>query len=233
MQNDEILYQITYEDIKNKEILFNHIYLNDKINYYISDDFSKEFYIQAASCGFICTSIVLDDKFYLLPEIQFEYAILDFEDLHIGKKIKKLFKRDDYVFYENYNLEEVLEKIDFYHKKDNWLVDKYKDLILSFKDDKNPNFQIKTFELRQKDTKELIAGEVGYVVNKIYTSLTGFCSKEKRYNNYGKLQLVLLAKHLEKNHYRFWNLGHPYMQYKFDLGAKEYTRLEFLERFLI
>ncbi len=85
-------------------------------------------------------------------------------------------------------------------------------------------------ELYDKRTKELIAGEIGYKINSTYTSLTGFSLKEKIYNNWGKLQLVLLAQYLEKNNYSFWNLGHPYMQYKFDLGAKIYSREEFLEK---
>ena len=44
--------------------------------------------------------------------------------------------------------------------------------------------------------------------------------------------LPFLAKYLEKENYAFWNLGHPYMQYKFDLGAIKYSRDEFLKRWL-
>ena len=52
----------------------------------------------------------------------------------------------------------------------------------------------------------------------------------KKYNNYGKLQLIELSKHLEKKGYDFWNLGHPYMDYKFQIGAKKYSRNDFLNR---
>ena len=78
----------------------------------------------------------------------------------------------------------------------------------------------------------LIAGEIGYKIGKTYTSLSGFSKKDKKYNNWGKLQMILLAKHLEENSFSFWNLGHPYMQYKFDLGAKLYSREDFLEKWL-
>jgi hypothetical protein len=44
--------------------------------------------------------------------------------------------------------------------------------------------------------------------------------------------MVLLALYLENNNYSFWNLGHPYMQYKFDLGAISFSREEFLKRWL-
>jgi len=58
--------------------------------------------------------------------------------------------------------------------------------------------------------------------------LSGFCSKEKRYSGFGTLQLVLLAKHLEKKDFAFWNLGHPFMEYKKHLGATVLEREEFL-----
>ncbi len=230
MSTNSTISYICKEDLQDTDFICKYIYDNTKVNYYYSDDFSQDFYIKLAKLAFISTSLYANDTLYLLPEIQFEYAILDFKDLHISKKVKKLLKKDDCILYKNYDLKEVLDKIDFYHQKDNWLVGKYKDLILDLQNYENTDFEIKSFELRNKTTKKLISGEIGYKINDIYTSLTGFCSKEKRYNNYGKLQLVLLAKHLEQNNYKFWNLGHPYMQYKFDLGAKQYTRSDFLKR---
>ena len=78
-------------------------------------------------------------------------------------------------------------------------------------------------------TKKLISGEIGYKIGKIYTSLSGFTTKEKKYNNCGKLQLVLLNNYLKETGVKLWNLGHPQLQYKIDLGAKIYNRIDFLE----
>lgn len=233
MAKKQILYLIGQEELEDKNILFNYIYPNEKSNYYLSDDFSKDFYIKLAFYGFITTSISFENKFYLLPEIQFEYAILDFENLHISKKIKKLLNQNNFEFSINKDFNLVLENLEKYHKT-NWLQNKYKELILSLIDYVHPtiDFEIMSVELYDKDTKELIAGEIGYKINSTYTSLTGFSSKEKKYNNWGKLQLVLLAIYLEKKNFSFWNLGHPYMQYKFDLGAMSYSRKEFLKRWL-
>jgi hypothetical protein len=89
-----------------------------------------------------------------------------------------------------------------------------------------------SIELYDKNNEKLVSGEIGYMISKTYTSLTGFSSKSKLYNNWGKLQMVLLAFYLEENRFDFWNLGHPYMQYKFDLGAKLYSRDDFLKRWL-
>ena len=68
-------------------------------------------------------------------------------------------------------------------------------------------------------------------------------AKEDYKNNYGRdpkgIWLSECAyypgqdKYLEKNNFSFWNLGHPYMQYKFDLGATSFSREEFLKRWLL
>ena len=233
MKEKSVVYYLSLEDIKDKNILFNYIYANLDSNYYISDDLSAEFYALQAVSGFIATSISLENKFYLVPEMQFEYAILDFENLHIGKKVKKLLDKNDFTFSINTNISEVIKNIQTHHKT-NWLTNEYHEILKKTKEYKNPNinFELLSIELWDKSGTLLIAGEIGYKINSTYTSLTGFCLKDKKYNNFGKLQIVLLALYLEKNNYSFWNLGHPYMQYKFDLGAISFSREEFLKRWL-
>ena len=90
------------------------------------------------------------------------------------------------------------------------------------------DFQVVSVILREKG--EAVAGEIGYIIGRTYTSLSGFSSREKAYNHYGTAQLVLLAQHLEKESFDFWNLGQPYMSYKLSLGAKIYDRHSFLKR---
>lgn len=200
MQQD-FLYLIDKNDIKEKNTLIN-IYSNTNVNYYLSDDFSKEFYILLAKTGFISTSIFIDNLFYLLPEIQFEYAILDFDNLHINKRVKKLINQNNFEFLINKDINKNLEKLNDYHK-DNWLTNKYKDLIVNLYKNPDNNFSILSIELYDKNSKELIAGEIGYKINSTYTSLSGFSSKDENYKNWGKLQMVLLAFYLEKNNFSF------------------------------
>ena len=233
MKEKSVVYYLSLEDIKDENILFNYIYANLDSNYYISDDLSAEFYTLQAISGFITTSINLENKFYLVPEIQFEYAILDFENLHISKKVKKLLNKNDFIFSINTNMKEVIKNIQTHHKS-NWLTNEYYEILEKVKEYKNPNidFELLSIELWDKSKTILIAGEIGYKIGSVYTSLTGFCLKDKKYNNFGKLQMVLLSLYLEKNNFSFWNLGHPYMQYKFDLGAITYKREAFLKRWL-
>lgn len=224
----EQIYYINYEDIINKEVLKKYIYPNLDNNYYWSDNFDAKFYIQLAKAGFITVTYKADDKIILLPEIQREYAILDFENLKIPKKVKKLLDKNIYKFSINKHFNEVLSKIKNYHQ-DSWVEEKYIKLLNEVKNLNSDEFSLITVELTDKDNK-LIAGEIGYMISKTYTSLTGFFVREKEYNNCGKLQLILLANYLKDNEFAFWNLGHPYMEYKYDLGAKIYDRTEFLYR---
>ena len=203
--------------------------MND--SYYWSDDWSEEFYIELAKAGFISTTYDTKDRLILLPELQSDYAILDFENLHISKKVKKLMNNGSYEFSINSRFNDVVDEFSTQYKY-NWLKEEYAELLknLYLHNDKRRDFKIISIELINKESDELIAGEVGYIIEKTYTSLSGFSSKEKKYANYGTLQLVLLAKYLENNDFEFWNLGHSHMEYKQRLGCKTYSRNEFLKR---
>lgn len=219
--------------LQDKEYFQKNISSNMGNNYYWSDDWSEEFYINLAKAGFISTTHDTLDGLILLPELQYEYAILDFKDLHVNKKVKKMLRKDNYDFCIDTRFDEVLQKLESQHKY-NWLKKEYAKLMQSLHVEykKENNFKIISVELICKKTDRLIAGEIGYIIGKIYTSLSGFSSREKEYNNYGTLQLVLLSKYLEKNNFDFWNLGHPHMAYKKRLGCKVYSRGDFLKRWL-
>ncbi|MBL0707583.1 MAG: hypothetical protein JJW00_00870 [Sulfurimonas sp.] len=211
-------------------LLFKSICLDMDNNYYWSSEWSESFYIKLASAGFISTSYDSNMGLVLLPELQFDYAVLDFKNLHISKKVKKLIDKNNYKFSINSRFDEVLKNIEDKHKY-NWLKEQYAELLKKLhKSPIEKNFKIISVELICKDTDELISGEIGYIIGATYTSLSGFSSSEKRYNNYGTLQLVVLSLYLEKNGFSFWNLGHPCMRYKERLGCKTYSRNSFLSR---
>lgn len=163
--------------------------------------------------------------------MQFDYAVLHFENLHISKKVKKLLDKKNYEFSVNKDFKTIINKINEYHL-DSWIVKEYKNTLLNLENYQGSiDFELLACSLKDKESNEIIAGEIGYRIGKVYTSLSGFSSKKRKFNNYGKLQLVLLAQYLEEKGFNFWNLGHPYMKYKFDLGAVLYKREEFLNIF--
>lgn len=202
-----------------------------KNSYYWSKDWSEAFYIALAKKGFISTSYDTPDGLLLLPELQYAYAVLDFENLHISHKVKRLLRKKKYILCINEHFEEVLERIQTQHKY-NWLTGEYVTLMknLFSKNGTYQDFELMSVTLFSKESKEIIAGEIGYKIAKTYTSLSGFSSREKEHNNCGTLQLVLLAQYLQKEGYDFWNLGHPHMEYKKQLGCTVLARNDFLQR---
>ncbi|WP_228135643.1 hypothetical protein [Halarcobacter anaerophilus] len=137
------------------------------------------------------------------------------------------------MFSVNNRFEEVLYNLKTYHKE-SWINDDYIKILKKIKMIKehklNKEFKLLSIEVCENETKKLISGEIGYKIGKTYTSLSGFTTREKKYNNWGKLQLVLLNDYLKENGYKLWNLGHPQLQYKIDLGAKIYNRNDFLAK---
>jgi Leu/Phe-tRNA-protein transferase len=224
------IYYITPDIIKDKNY-FHQMCENREICYYWSDNWSESFYIELAKAGFISVTHETPDTLLLLPELQHEYALLDFKDLHISKKVKKLLQKTSYEFCINSQFKQVIENLSLQHKN-NWLKKEYTELVTSLylKNHTRDDFKMLSVELVCKESGSLIVGEVGYIIGKTYTSLSGFSSKEKQYANYGTLQLVLLSKYLEGEGFLFWNLGHPHMEYKKRLGCKVYTRSAFLKR---
>lgn len=238
--DQEEIYNLTTENLLDDQLMYFTIYPNTKLHLYWSADWSENFYIESAYAGFISTCLKIDGSDILLPEIQPHYAVLDWNNLKIHKKVKKIieseaFKNNNYYVRINSNLTGVIDKLAKYHK-DNWLNEKYSDLLHRLMDFSNNtrDFQIISVELCDSTNNEIIAGEAGYTIGATYTSLTGFCDKnDKKHNNFGYLQLVLLAKTLEYHGYHFWNLGHPYMNYKLELGAKITPRQDFLKKWLV
>jgi Leu/Phe-tRNA-protein transferase len=195
-------------------------------NYYWSDDFTPEYYIAQAKAGFIAVTDQYEEQELLLPEIQYTYAVLDFEDLHISKKVKNLLTKKNLHLEVTQELDEVVSLINTSHKNC-WLSPAYLKILNETKG-LDANFNLISIGIREDNV--LVSGEIGYVIGKTYTSLSGFSSRKKCYRNYGTAQLVLLAQYLQASGFAFWNLGQPYMSYKLALGAKIYDRKEFLVR---
>ena len=227
MENVQLgIHHLPYEYLNDTQLLNDLIYSNMIKNYYWSTDFSPAYYIAQAKAGFIAVTDHYEEEELLLPEIQFSYALLDFKDLHISKKVQKLIQKKNLQIEITNDLDEVAEKINLSHKNC-WLSSRYLNTLKETQS-MNEDFQVIAVMLREKG--EAVAGEIGYIIGSTYTSLSGFSSREKAYNHYGTAQLVLLAQHLEKESFDFWNLGQPYMSYKLSLGAKIYDRHSFLKR---
>jgi len=221
-----MIHYIRREDLHYPPLL-RQIYADMNHDYYWSDDFSKAMYVDLAEAGFISVSTEHDGKLLLLAEIQKAYAILEFDEMHISKKVSKLLRKGAYRLAFDTAFDDVIRFIQASYDEC-WMVGEYAALMRRLHTENSGAFKLFSTELYDAgDT--LVAGEIGYITgNNVYTSLSGFHNREPRYRNWGTLQLVLLGKHLQSVGIRFWNLGHPYMEYKRQLGARILLRSEFL-----
>ena len=206
---------------------------SSEIEFYWTSDWSPELYVELACAGFMSVAFDFGAGLELLiPQLQRAYAVLDWEDLHVSRSMKRWMRSSacidqDYRLVVGHDLESVYAALDAYHGIENWMGLQYFELLDELTRREFPGFELKPVALIDS-SGDVIAGEIGYRCGNIYTSLTGFSDRSRR--NCGKLQLLLLGEHLRDAGYAFWNLGHPFMQYKLDLGAQILPRAEFLSR---
>ena len=205
--------------------------------YVETDDWSPLFYRTQAKLGFIAVARKLGRRITLLPELQESYAVLDCEKVSVDRGVRNILQKgivsDGGVELKvSSDPGQVIDELHMMWGDSSWLYPPYTDLVrkLASKEERKraPGFRIWAVTLEAAG--EPAAGELGYTVGNTYTSLSGFFHRERReWNHYGKLQMVLLSRHLQGHGIGFWNLGHPYMDYKLRLGAEIMPRREFLE----
>jgi len=220
-----ILPHLSFHELNNP-ILRQALYLNYDEDYYWSEDFSPEFYAAQARAGFIAVTEKYHGRELLLCELQRSYALLDFDDLHVSRHVRRILRKEPVTLHVGLGLQDVYEQIQAYHPR-SWLTPRYFQTLQSLNRHPDP-LHVVAVTLRQNGIPH--AGEIGYILGSTYTSLTGFSSRDPRFRNYGTAQIVLLAQWLKRHGFAFLNLGQPYMPYKFGLGAREYPRADFLTR---
>ena len=139
--------------------------------------------------------------------------------------------------YHNIQQDELFDALDSYHSEKkgvNWMTRKYFDTMKATSEDPRTNFRLHCVGLYggpigDASAGPLLAGEIGYSIGKIYTSLTGFVLEADT----GHLQLACLGIWLERCGYSFWSMGHcysPELDYKRTLGHQVYPRGDFLKK---
>ena len=175
---------------------------------YLTNDWSPEFYVKQAYEGFV--AVAYEDTF-LLPEMQTAYAVVDLSaravspPLHMSKSLRRHLRRHPSKLTLTFNtaLEEVLSGIETHHSGRNWLQTQYGKLAKLLMTLGNivisdSNFRFLSVELWEES--KLVAGEVGYAIGNVYTSLTGFraASSDSRLA-VGTVQLLTLGHLLKQS----------------------------------
>jgi len=222
-----ILPHLSYQDLSNP-LLLQARYADMREDYYWSENFSPEFYVAQAQAGFMAVTERHKGAELLLPELQRSYALLDFDDLHISRHARRIIRRDMPTLHVGLSLRTAAERIREHHRH-SWLSPRYLKMLEAVNAQQS-DMHVVSILLRHRG--EITAGEIGYILGRTYTSLSGFSSRDRDLRHHGTVQLVLLGQWLQHHRFAFWNLGQPYMPYKFALGAREYSRSAFLNRWL-
>ena len=184
--------------------------------------FDPQFLAQLARHGFLpMAGQIFSNLICLLPKLHKERCILDFNNLHIPRSVRK--KSRKFNLSVDQDIEGVIRGCQVQHGEGCWF---YRPLTQSYRRlhrEAIEGVRIHSIEIWKDGA--LVGGELGYVAGGCYTSLSGFRTADGA----GTIQCYALARLLEAQGFAFWDLGMP-MDYKEGLGAKKIPRKVFLAR---
>ncbi|KAF1772174.1 Acyl-CoA N-acyltransferase [Phytophthora cactorum] len=209
-----------------------HFVFHSQDDFYVSRHFDPLLLSHLMYEGFLPIASEFQDKCFLLPKLHRQRCVLLVKPNapeHVPKIVRKRAKKFKFVL--NRDFDGVVEGC---HEKHGipWLyppiVESFKTLFQAADDgvELYPGCKVRFFtvELYDAATDTLVAGELGYTVGSVYTSLTGF----SRASGAGTVQLHALSKFLYLAGFKMWDLGMS-MDYKMGLGAKDLDRDDFLD----
>lgn len=145
--------------------------------------------------------------------------------VHVHKKTIQRAKR--FGFYLNRDSDALARAVQLLQREheNNWLCPMLA-RALQFIAERSDEFGMRVCVWEVYEGDRLVAVEVGYVVGRIYTSMTG--AYEKDVSGAGSVQLAITSRYLQKHGFAIWDFGMA-MEYKTDMGAIEVPRAEWVE----
>lgn len=157
-----------------------------------------------------------------------QVSVLDFHEAHVSRQVRRHAK--DYTMTVDTAFDDVLLGCIRMHGEA-WLHRGYRWLLRTLVKDgytgtRQLRFGVHSFELW--DSKgQLVAGDLGYTIGGIYSSMTGFRAQHTKHA--GEVQMVLTTALLHKIGFCWIDLGQV-LEYKSRLGARTIARKEYMER---
>ncbi|GMO29119.1 MAG: hypothetical protein Ta2F_04530 [Termitinemataceae bacterium] len=195
----------------------------------LSLDFSHEFIDRLMKSGFLVMSTDIgegcDSQVILMPKHHIMRTVLFFENLHIGKTVKRLLPKFELKSDADFDMFDTIVDRCIRTHGDDWLTVPLIDSIKNVRSDPQALTRPFSFALYNK-SGNLAAGEFGIISGGVYTSYSGYYDE----SNAGRVQMILTALYLKEHGFAFWDLGMP-LDYKYSLGAHDIDTKEFIRIF--
>jgi len=182
------------------------------------EDISPAMVAAVCRAGYLPMALDLPGLPVLLVKSHDYRSVLRFPALHVPRNARR-YARGLRMFVDRHPRQTVGAIVESY--EDRWLTPSLVDALLKIAETPVDGVTVHSVEIYDGD--RFVAGEFGYAVGRVYTSLSGFHRK----NGAGTVQLVALAEMLREAGAAFWDLGMP-VEYKINLGAELLPRAEFL-----
>jgi len=210
--------------------LIAHDYLDD---FCLCPVMDSAFISSLMASGFLVMSTRIQSsvpkaRTILLPKLHLQRLVLRPQDFHEPRSVKRLLGQYELRPYADFDT--ILRACVQTHG-DDWLTPELCSILSELND--TPRIELKkgapearpvSFGLFREGN--LVAGEIGVIVGRAYTSYSGFRFEDSA----GTVQLVLTGRYLEESGFPLWDLGMP-IAYKERLGARTVDRPEFISLF--
>jgi Leu/Phe-tRNA-protein transferase len=196
----------------------------------IASDWDPAFIARLMKAGFLVMSekIFFEDKdgnsvekTIALPKLHLVRSALFFHELHIKKSAKRFLGRYELAFDSDF--ETIVQKCVAVHG-DYWLTPALLEALFAIRSRRGSPVKPVSFGVYRGG--KLVAGEFGVVSGRVYTSYSGYHEEA----NSGTVQMILMARYLEKAGFDFLDFGMP-LDYKTDLGARNISPEDFVALF--
>lgn len=215
-------------------------------DYCWSLEFSPPFIRSLCSLGFlpICSELGGGTGlFVLLPKLHERRCVLQFDALHVPKKLRRRIAREGVTLTVDDAFDAVIAGCLRQHGAEAWLHPPLRSALAALRAEDEAargtavgggrtdggeagGARTCCFALWRGD--ELVAGEFGVVCGRVYTSFSGFYTADGA----GAMQMVLTAKLLAAAGFAWWDLGCEH-EYKRAHGAQALPRRDFLDSFCV
>lgn len=162
----------------------------------------------------------------LLVKCHRQRMVLDFGDLHVPRNVPRY--AQGLTVHVDRQFSTVLAHLDRSHEE-SWISPALARAFCALHERSIAGVTLHAVTVHDPDASEdapPVAGEIGYTVGRVYTSLSGYHTR----NGSGWVQMVALGRLLEGRGAAFWDLGMD-IPYKRRLGARPVQRDDFLARY--